>query len=263
MKIKLYTRSHNLELLKQVDNNGQQFTAQEHAYVIEKEFSDIFNSKESLLHWYLSRNPGKLNALAFLIRYVNENKFTYILSLGAGYCVLEYLLSLAMPTQKRVIAADFDAYMIEKVKLLFPNIIPVVCDFFSDDLSALLNTAEGPIDIAVFFGSSYVMDDEVFINTFCKLRWGGVKRIVDFHGGYQNMRTLINNFFVLPLKESAILRRLFGKPLVNKGYIGKFHGYGRTRSELRKLYLKSGFTINKEISVSPYKYVAILHSKKR
>lgn len=143
MKIKLYTKSHNLELLKQVDNTGRQFTAKEHAYIMEKEFSCIFDSKELLLHWYLSRNPEKLNALGFIISYINKNKFTSVLSLGAGCCVIEHLLASAMPKCGKVVAADFDAYMVEKARLIFPNIIPVVFDFFKDDVSVLLNAGGG------------------------------------------------------------------------------------------------------------------------
>jgi hypothetical protein len=143
MKIKLYTKSHKLDLLKDVDNNGRQFTAEEHAYVIENEFSDIFRNKELLLYWYLSRNPEKLNSLAFLIRYINDNKLNSILSLGAGHCVLEYLLSCAVPPKTRIIAADFDAYMIKKAKFLFPSITPVVFDFFNDNIVGLLDVAGG------------------------------------------------------------------------------------------------------------------------
>ena len=42
-------------------------------------------------------------------------------------------------------------------------------------------------------------------------------------------------------------------------YKGKFHGYSRSKRELRKLYRKSGFNIEREIKIKSYKYVAILN----
>lgn|SRR3989338_4214439 len=129
MKTKLYTKSHNTDLLKEIDNVGGQFNAQEHAYVMEREFSDKFKTKESLLHWVLSKSPEKLSALAFLIKYVQDNNFISILSLGAGMCTLEHLLRYALPENGNVIAADFDAYLISKANKHFRNIIAVTFDF--------------------------------------------------------------------------------------------------------------------------------------
>jgi hypothetical protein len=116
--------------------------------------------------------------------------------------------------------------------------------------------------MVIFFGASYVMDDVLFIDTFRKLKKLGVRQIIDFHGGYISIKKLITMFCILPTKESTLVRRIFGKLPVNKEYRGKFHGWGRTRGELRRLYRKAGFIIHKEMSVHPYQYVAILHSKK-
>lgn len=106
------------------------------------------------------------------------------------------------------------------------------------------------------------MDDAIFINIFKRLKEIGVKQIIDFHGGYVDLKNIINTFFIFPFKESYILRKLFGKPPLRNDYRGKFHGYGRTRGELRKLYCKAGLNLIKEIRVSPYKYVAILNCQK-
>lgn len=35
MKRKIHTLSHKIDLLKEVDNDGEQFTAEEHTYIIE------------------------------------------------------------------------------------------------------------------------------------------------------------------------------------------------------------------------------------
>ncbi len=50
---------------------------------------------------------------------------------------------------------------------------------------------------------------------------------------------------------------MFGKPLFEKAYRGKFHGYARDKNELRKLYKEAGLNIIKETRIGPYKYVAI------
>ena len=41
MKKKMYTRSHNVELLKEIDHDGGRFTSEEHAYVMDKEFGEL------------------------------------------------------------------------------------------------------------------------------------------------------------------------------------------------------------------------------
>ena len=256
--MKLYTKSHDIDLLKEIDNMGGQFTAEEHTYVMQKEFANIFESREVLLRWYLSNNAAKLSALGFLIQYIIDKRFTNVLSLGAGMCVLEYLLKYALPADAMVVATDFDRYLINKAKVFFPGIIPVAFDFFKDDIQEIQNKIKPRrIDLAVFFGSSYVMNEESFIFLFKRLKEIGVKQIIDFYGGYLDLKTIINLFFLLPLKENTIIRKIFRKPLIEKKYLGKFHGYARSRSELKKLYKKAGFDLIKEISVGPYKYVAI------
>lgn len=112
MKRKLFTISHNLELLKQIGHQESLFTAEEHAYVIEREFSDKFESRESVLRWYLSENAAKLSALGFLIHYVYRKGFKNIISLGAGASVLESLLKDALPDDAIVVATDFDTYFV-------------------------------------------------------------------------------------------------------------------------------------------------------
>ena len=42
MKRKMYTLSHDIELLKQIDNDGNRFTSEEHSYLEEKEFGKLY-----------------------------------------------------------------------------------------------------------------------------------------------------------------------------------------------------------------------------
>lgn len=257
----MYTKSHNEDLLKEIDNQGGIFTAEEHAYVIKQEFAREFGSKESLLRWYFSNNANtdKLAALAFLIKHIHNNNFRNILSLGTGQCVLEYLLKCALPEGSKVIAADFDSFFIEKARLHFPQIIPVEFDFFKDDLQDLQNKLNIRFDLAVFFGAAYVMDDSRFVGIFRELREIGVKQIIDFHAGYIPYRKIpiimlgrMKAYMMDKLRDIEIVNRI--KP---RSYKGKFHGYARSRGESRRLYKESGVNLVKEMSVGSYEYVAI------
>lgn len=49
MKIKMYTLSHDEALLKEINNRGGQFTAEEHAYVTKKGSGKYFETKENLM----------------------------------------------------------------------------------------------------------------------------------------------------------------------------------------------------------------------
>jgi hypothetical protein len=261
MKRKLYTKSHDLGLLKDIDNDGGIFTAAEHSYISKKENEKYTKSKESLLHHYLSLNAKmKFSALGFVIDYINASGFQNVLSMGAGECVLEYLLRLGLPGPATVTATDFDSFFIEKANEFFPSIFSIRFDFFQDDVKDLQKKTGIDFDISIFFGSSYVMDDLEFIKLFNDLREIRVKRIKDFHAGYIDWQTYILNQLT-PLKNFDLIRKLFGKaPLGKDGYRGKFHGYGRSRGELRKLYKLAGLRLRQELKIGTYKYVAICSS---
>jgi ubiquinone/menaquinone biosynthesis C-methylase UbiE len=260
VKEKLYTLSHDIDLLKEIDNNGSQFSSEEHAYVIEKEHADKFVSQESLISWYLSLNSKKLCALSFVIQYSYEKGYKNILSLGAGACVLEYLLKSALPHDSIVAACDFDSFFIEKAKKLLSNIIPIKFDFSKDDLQELKASNVDSFDLAISFGSLYVMDDPVFIQLLKKIKKIGVREIIDFHAGYMDLKSVLFNSFPFSfLQKSSILRKMLRKsPIERREYKGKFHGYTRSRSELRRIYNQAGLNVVKEKAVEPYKYVAIL-----
>lgn len=259
MKRKIYTLSHNINLLKEIGNADGWFTAEEHAYVIEKEFGEtIFRTREKLFRSYLSRNFTKLGALGFLIDFIKRNDYRNILSLGAGECVMEYLLKMALPEESQVVACDFNSFFVKKTKEFFPEIIVERFDFFNDDIMSLKSKLNIEFDLVVFFSSSYVMDDAEFIKLFGGLKKIGAKHIIDFHGAYMSLKDAALVYFE-PFRMSPIIRKIFRKPpLTIGGYHGKFHGYLRNRGELRRLYKNSGLEVQKEISAAVYRYVAIL-----
>lgn len=237
MKYPLYTKSINENILKEIDNCGGQFTAEEHAHVFEKEYGQFFATKDSLLGWVIPQSTNNLLALNWLIQYIKINRFNSVLSMGAGNCVLEYLLKCAIPDCE-VTATDFDPYFIDKAKVFFPSINSVKFDFFKDNITKL----NSEFDLVVFFGSAYVMDDKQFVDLFRQIKENNVKQIIDFHGGCIPYSEILRYFM------GDILRR-FG---IIKSYRGKFTGYVRTKNELRHLYRKAGVKYINEMQVASH-----------
>ena len=260
----MYTYSHDVELLKEIDHDGGRFTAEEHEQVIEKEFGKtIFKTRENLIREYSASSFEP--RLRFLLEFIKENKYSNILSLGAGTCVIEYFLKMALSEDTKVVACDFDSFVIQKANEFFSDesigttvgrgIIPVQFDFFNDSINDLKRLLQFDFDLATFFSSAYVMDDKEFVCLFKQLKGAGVKNIIDFHAGYIDWKQFIN-YCLTPLTKNPLLRRFFCKPI--RTYQGKFHGYSRSRSEIRNLYKKSGWNIDKELSIGSTKYVAVL-----
>ena len=278
---KLYTLTSPIDVLKEIDNNGEKYTAVEHAYITKMDFEkNGIKTKEDILRHYQKTDHVKLGSLSFLIEEINKKGYNNILSLGAGQCVLEYLLKLSLPEKVKVIACDYDSFLITKAKDYFPNIITDQFDFISDDIKFLQSKLNIEFDLVVFFGSAYVMDNMEFIKVFGNLKKAGIKQLIDFHAGYNNLSSMFNIYYIRPflnnylsfkrllksLKENFLIRKIFNKPLINlknsknyfQSYRGKFHGYSRNKSELRRIYKNAGWKLKKETSVTIYEYVAIL-----
>lgn len=256
MKIKLYTLSHDINILKELSEN--RFTQEEHAMVSERELgSTIYTTRNNLLRYYLPQSLKKFGSLSLLIEYIKANKINNIISFGAGNCILEWFLKLCIPDHSVVIATDFDAYFIEKANNYFPEISAKTYDFCKDDFKDFYKQLDVKIDLAIFFGSSYVMDDEEFIKLFSDLKKMEVNQVIDFNAGALDNKDILMQY-LKPVTTNTIFRKVFRKSRINKDYKGKFHGYSRDRRELNNLYIKSGWTINKGTSTEAYKYVAFL-----
>ncbi len=132
--------SHNADLLRSIDNGGGQFTAEEHAYVTEQESAASFVSQRELVKQYLTDNHGNLAALDFAMAVASDNGATRLLSLGAGQCVLEWLLQMALPETGFVVATDFDPYFVRKADELFPELRTTTFDFFNDEVQRARRT---------------------------------------------------------------------------------------------------------------------------
>jgi len=99
------------------------------------------------------------------------------------------------------------------------------------------------------------MDDKEFVRFFKQQKEAGVKIIIDFYAGYIDWTQFLR-YYLTPLTKNPLLRRVFRKPI--RTYQGKFHGYSRSRSEIRNLYKNSGWNIDKELSIASNKYIAVL-----
>jgi hypothetical protein len=243
----MFTKGHDRELLDKTEKS-RRFTADEHSWIIRQEFSKTFSSKEAVVRYFLSKNESKLVTLAYLIRFVYRHHAKKILSLGAGMCVIEEFLRQALPEDGVVIATDFNDFLIGNAQQFFPGLVAVKFDFFRDDIRAICDAVGSPVDLAVFMGSSYVMDDDEFIRILAQLKDNQVKRVIDV------TPTLVP-YHNLPL---LILGEL--KCSLTRQDRGKFHGFQRTRLDFRNIYRKAGWTLKEETSAGDYNYVAILEN---
>lgn len=256
MKQKMYTLSYDVKLLESIDSEGGRFTAEEHALASEKEYAASLGSKDAILRSFFSNQLVSVGTLQTVVDEISNNGYRNVISFGAGTACREYILKLALPDNVEVMASDFDRIFVEKAKQFFPEIKPIQFDFVSDDINVIRNHAHGEVDMAVFFASSYVLDDEEFVKLFSSMKDIGVKRIIDFHGGYMDMEMFVY-YLMRQIMRNRLIRRILKRPPL-PDYKGKFHGFSRNRRELRRLYKESGLRIISEQSVCDFKYVATL-----
>lgn len=268
MKTKMYTSYYNFEVLEKTESDTQ-ITAREIFRLTENKMGDAAMSKSSYIKNFLVNDYFKLATLGFLIDFANKSNCKNIISLGAGSCVMEYFLKCALPDDSFVAASDFDGFLIGKARQFFPEISAFEFDLFKDRTEELKNRYKINFDLAVFLGSAYVMDDEDFITQFSGLKKIGVKRIIDFHAGFYTDKEAfmiglgkIKSAMLKKFKNIGPVKYLWEKiKTVNSpetSIKSKFHGYGRTKGEILKLYKKSGLSVVKEFRVGHYRYAAIL-----
>jgi hypothetical protein len=248
MKFKLYTNAHSS--VQELGDHSNIFSGEEHSAVMKKECEEIFKTKESLLKFYFSRrDTHQLIEVGMLAEFIYRHGCKNIISLGSGPCVAEYFLQTCLPNSSQVYALDFDWFLIEKAKELFPSIVPLQFDFFNYSVSALpLN-----VDLAFSLYGMYVMEDYQLLGILRSLKIRKVRYMIDFHGAVLD-RSLIASFRWGQFK--AFVRK--GLRLPDKR--GKLHGFIRDKEALRGIYEKAGWKIIEERSTAHYPYIAILES---
>ena len=251
MKKKLFTLSHKESNLKILDQK-KVFSAGEHALISESELQDsILSDKNKLIEYSFNQNLNhKYFALREAINRINEKGYKKVLSLGSGMSDLEYFLYLGLDKDIKIVSSDFDTFFVKKANQFFPEFKTIKFDFFHDSISTLNEN----FDVAIFFGSAYVMDDFEFIRLFEDIKKAGIKEIIDFHAGYMNKVEHFKNYLRYPYR---FLKNLF----FETRYLGKFHGYSRSENELRKLYSRAGWTSHKIIrNKGCYEFSCILNN---
>ena len=246
MKVKAYTSSHSPEILKSLDP-GSIFDSDEYTKITQMERKKDFNSKDSLIQYYLKNNWKKLGSLGFLINYINNNNYKNVLSLGSGEFVLEHLLKTALGPNVQVTGCDFNEFFVLKAKEFFPKINVVNFDFFKDSFAQAFGSHH-EFDLIFSFGSLYVLDDDEFVKLIQEIKEKNDTEIIDFHAGVINWKHLI--------ARSTIIKNIFNLPLDSP--YRKFIGWNRNARALKKLYMKSGLTIKRKFKDKAYRHVAIL-----
>jgi hypothetical protein len=216
----------------------------------ERQYGKVYESRDSLLRWYLAKESlARFPALGLVLEYVYKEGIERIVSFGAGCCVLEHLIKAALPESAIVVASDFDAFAIARARELFPSITPVEFDFRSEDPARLQECVDVRFDLAVFFGSTAHMDDAEFVGFWTKLREAGIRRVIDFQAGHIRTRSVLR--YHAGRVKAALRRRL------STGYGERITAYARTTRELRGLYHQAGFRPVLETSLGGYRYCAI------
>jgi len=243
MKFKIYTECNPGE---KKDGCDHRFTSQEYSALVSEQKNAAYSSREGIIREFLSKNSRKLIALDYLIEHIQMRNYRNILSLGAGACVIEYLLSCALPEKTHIVATDFNEFYINKSRIFFPEIISEKFDFYFDNIGQLSKTTGIQFDCAFFLGSAYVLDDNEYNGILNQLKDSGVESIIDFSPA------------LVPYSQVPVTVLGEIKNSVTKTFRGKFHGYSRTKNDMRYIYKKTGLIIEKEFHLGPYNYVALL-----
>jgi hypothetical protein len=262
MKYKIFTQNYSDPVaLKKISANNRVFSSQEHTMMSENELAGIFNSYDNILkQWFRKNNPSKISSLIKVLQKIDLlDKPAVFGSFGSGDSVLEHLLKYAINENSVIISTDFDEFFVQKSKEFFKNISSYKFDMFNDNVFDLLNEAKTNIDCAIFMISSYALDDEHYIKILSDLKKNNVKYVIDFCGAFIDKKKYFFYIFrniSLFLKKNKILRKLAGKE--QDFYQGKFHGYARSKNELRRIYGESKSKILHELSIEDFKYIAVL-----
>ncbi|MBI1388557.1 MAG: hypothetical protein GC154_08925 [bacterium] len=273
MKIKAYTTLGIEELASRQENTLERFSSAEHEAMVSQNTGENASSKEDLIRSYLIDNYTKFGALGWFIHTVHENQCKNIVSFGAGFGVLEYLLSMSLPDDAVVIATDFDGVMVDAAAKYLSPIQARRFDFFQDDVKSLCDEIGAPIDLAVFWGSSCVMDDDELIRLLTSLYKAGVRVVMDFDAASMTAWNMIKR--EAQLWKVRLVRQVRRIPLVNliappsgplgpvwPSHPGKFHGWHRTPDHLIKQYDAAGWRLAGRRVIPPYNMAGIFKSSR-
>ena len=235
MEIKLYTKSHNLKLLKKNTKNDQPFTSEEISNISLKEYH-LLNFKD-LYKRVLQHKADLLE----IIEFIKKNNIKKIVSIGSNFPIQEYFIM--KKTGAEILCYDFDKTIIEYSKIIFKDKISI--QFY--DMNTSLNNIikqNHDLDCVIFFQTLYIFNTKQYIKYLEEVSNLKIKYIIDYASitSLQIIfKTKVSRLIKFPIKK--LLFKFF--PNSNKFYIGRFHGYSRTKSSLTKIYDASNLKITR------------------
>lgn len=235
MEVKLYTNSHDIKLLKKYTKNDQIFTSEELSNISLKEYH-LLKFKDL----YKKIMQSKADLLE-IIQFIKKNDIKKLVSIGSYFPIQEYYIS--KKTGAEILCYDFDKAIIKYSKIIFKDKISI--QFY--DMNTSLNNIIKPnhdIDCIIFFQSLYIFNSKKYEKYLREVNNLKIKYIID-NASITPLqiifKTKISRLIKFPIK--ILLFKLF--PNLEKFYVGKFHGYSRTKSSLVKIYNVSNLKIIK------------------
>jgi hypothetical protein len=188
--------------------------------------------------------PAKAEAERFLAARVIYMVHKSVMSLGSGIGIYE--AQLQKDTGARVVAVERDWRLVREGGWRYPNITLKTFDF-RKQLGELffLIAGHGPIDLAYFMDSSYVLTAGEFTRLLGILGTAGVREVVDLSTA------------VIPV--AGIPRTLLGIAK-QEAMPWRFRpqGYARTQAGFRRIYRAAGWEAKEETALGNYGHVAVL-----
>lgn len=240
---------------KQVESKEELLSAEAHSKMSEIDFKEIFKDKDRLIRWYFSylSNMKKLDAVSELGQIIKDNNLQCIISLGAGPCVLEHILQSISGEKVKIVATDYDDFMIESADRLLgrDNLIIRKYDFYHDDIKELIKQYHA--DAVVMFGSACSMDNSRYIYFLGELMMTDIKYVITFEAAImKNLKSVIRKTMVI---ISATKRYILKQNSQRKQAM---HAYERSERELTGIFRKSGYKYQRMRKLNCYEYAYIL-----
>ena len=235
MEFKLYTKSRNTKLLRKYTKSESPFTSEETSNISFKEnhllkFKDLYKKvlerKEELLE---------------IIQFIKKNDIKKIVSIGSNYPIQEYFIS--KKTGAEILCYEFDKTVIKNSKIIFKDKISIQFYDMNTHLSNIIEPNHN-INCIIFLQSLYIFNSKQYVKYLKEVNNNKIQYIIDKASISPLKKILRNKISILikfPIKK--LLFKFF--PNSEKFYIGKFHGYSRTKSVLIKIYNDSNLKIIK------------------
>ena len=164
-----------------------------------------------------------------------------MVSVGSNYPIQEYYIS--KKTGAEIFCYDFDKTIIRNSKVIFKDKISI--KFY--DMNTLLRNIIEPhrdINCIIFFQSLYIFNSKEYAKYLEEISNLKINYIIDkasITDLYTILKTKASRIIKFPIKKFLLI--FF--PNSDNLYIGKFHGYSKTKDTLIKIYEKLNFKIIK------------------